>query len=150
MITSRPTSVMHSLPQPMAVSMNREQLNQFSGNHAAPVAPGSYSIPVRVDSSNASSKDPTLANYETPSFIHKKERQIDNNNSYDIGSLYSNPASPLAINQLPGTNSNTNLETNIQTDVATFRGELAGKEPHTDCEKAKIRKNIFDSFSLCR
>jgi hypothetical protein len=35
---------------------------------------GSYSIPVRIENSKVG--DPTLSKYETPSFIHKSEKQI--------------------------------------------------------------------------
>jgi hypothetical protein len=131
--------------------MQRQTLNAFSQPHntqpqpiqAQPVkiAEGAYSIPVNINSS-AKLNDPTLANYETPNFIHKSEKQLGGTAPYDINSLATNPASPLAIGQLPSYNAGSNLQNAVNNDITTFTHELAGNIRSTG-EKVNIRKKIY-------
>lgn len=148
-ITRRPTSIVSSLPVPEAISMHSQTLNSFAGAHniqpqsAQPVrvGNGAYSIPVQV-SKEAKVNDPTLANYETPSFIHKSEKQIDTNPPYDINSIASNPASAIAIHQLPSLNSSSDLQASVRNDIFAFTHELANAGKNTD-QKLNISKLIF-------
>jgi hypothetical protein len=80
-VESRPTSIVHPAPQPDVVQLPYHAYNAFKNEanpedfiNTAPRSPGSYAIPVKIDSNQI--QDPTLANYETPNFIHKSEKQI--------------------------------------------------------------------------
>ena len=80
-IESRPTAVMHPLPQPSGFKASQSTIEAFKTSkeeiaaQAEKLAPGAYSIPVRIQPET--NNDPTLSDYVTPSFIQsKKEKQI--------------------------------------------------------------------------
>jgi len=76
-ITGHKTGVAHPIPQPVTYAVNQLTVQAFAinspeeGSRPEELAPGAYSIPVKVGGSTIG--DATLSGYETPSFIHKKE-----------------------------------------------------------------------------
>lgn len=126
--------------------MQKQTLNAFNGippntlsSQPVKVAKGAYSIPVEINSA-AKINDPTLANYETPSFIHKSEKQIPNE-QYDINSYATHPSSPLAINQLPRYDGSSSIAEAVNNDITSFSHELSNNLRSAG-EKAGI-SNIY-------
>ena len=77
-ITSHPTVIKHEVPQPMGIGVHPAAAGAFAVDSAQTLAEkeripnGAYSIPVQINASSDSNKD----GYETPNFMHKKERKI--------------------------------------------------------------------------
>lgn len=82
-IDRHPTVISHQMPQPTTVAVNMQVAKAFAVDSADTLHDtklnklenGSYSIPVKIESSSAS--DPTLSSYETPNFISKKEKLLN-------------------------------------------------------------------------
>jgi hypothetical protein len=95
------TTVVHPVPQPTNYAVHQDAARTFDLSseihaEAAKINPGSYSIPVKIGPSN----DPTLSGYETPNFIHKGEKKMENNH----------PAGNIA----------PSLEDSMKQDIETF------------------------------
>jgi hypothetical protein len=77
-INSHATTIRHSTPQPLGIAVHPAAAAAFSVDSDQTLAmkqaipKGAYSIPVQISSSSNSNKE----GYETPSFMHKKERKI--------------------------------------------------------------------------
>jgi hypothetical protein len=78
-INSHSTTIRHATPQPTGVSVHPTAAAAFSVDSEQTLAMkqsipnGAYSIPVQISASSDSNKD----GYEAPSFIHKKEKKIE-------------------------------------------------------------------------
>jgi hypothetical protein len=85
-IEAHPTVIMNPQIQPAIYKSTPDVTNAFNVDSAQvhqelevqkqKLNPGSYSTPIKMQS--GAINDPTLAGYETPNFIHKKEKEINN------------------------------------------------------------------------
>jgi hypothetical protein len=96
------TAVVHPVPQPTNYAVHQQAAKAFdvsSEVHAesAKIKSGSYSIPVKIGPST----DSTLSGYETPNFIHKGEKRMENDH----------PAGHM---------SEPSLEDSMKHDIETF------------------------------
>ena len=77
-INSHPTIIRHQTPQPSNIGVHPAAAGAFSVDSAQTLAEkqhipiGAYSIPVQMNASSDANKD----GYETPNFMHKKERKV--------------------------------------------------------------------------
>lgn len=83
-----------------------------------PTAPGAYSIPVKIQ--GGAIKDPTLANYENPTFIHTGEKVLPKQNIH---------AAPLIDPKV-------HMEQSIKQDIQTFISQFDNAKDKT--ERSKI------------
>lgn len=104
------TGVSHPVPQPVSYGVSGHVAEAFA-HHEEEVAPtlnqGSYSIPVSLQGGQLN--DPTLSGYETPSFIHLGEKQIDASNIHSD-----------AITSDPAVHLKNTMEGDIETFVKQF------------------------------
>jgi hypothetical protein len=78
-IDRHPTVITHPIAQPVSSSVPSAASAQLSAgynpsppNELERLSPGAYSIPVKIQ--GGALNDPTLAGYESPNFISKKEK----------------------------------------------------------------------------
>jgi hypothetical protein len=76
-----------------------------------PLNPGAYSIPVKIQGGVV--KDPTLSGYETPSFIHKKETTIPDNNNKPTDTV-------------------TSMKDTMEKDIQTFISQFDNSKDKND------------------
>jgi hypothetical protein len=84
-IDRHPTVITHPLLQPLSSSVPSNASKALSANmipspqnELEALSPGAYSIPVKIQ--GGALNDPTLSGYESPNFIHKKEKVIPSAN----------------------------------------------------------------------
>ena len=132
------TSIVHPIPQPLNYAMHPQAAQAFHvsqqeiQSQAAKLTPGAYSIPVKIQ--GGAINDPTLSGYETPNFIHMKEKQIPAQGSHPLeNTQHINPEVDMknAINQ------------DIQTFVAQF-DNAHDKQERTNICKQHIKKINFN------
>ena len=80
-INRHPTVIRHQVPQPVNIGVHEDTTRAFSvdpsetlADERNKIAKGAYSIPIKI--SNGAIKDPTLSGYETPNFISKSEKKL--------------------------------------------------------------------------
>lgn len=93
-INSHPTVIKHQIPQPTNIGVQTEVAKAFAINPAETLADkkikSGYSIPIKIES--GAINDPTLASYETPNFIHKKDTIINGSGvGSSMGTFVLNP-----------------------------------------------------------
>ena len=123
------TTVVHPVPQQANYQVHPGAAKAFGMTNsdmqteAERMTPGAYSIPVKIG--GTASNDPTLSGYETPSFIHKGEKQIPLHN---IHSVNANPE--------------VDMQTTIQNDIQNFVSQF--DNAHDKDERTKIcKQKIF-------
>jgi hypothetical protein len=123
------TSVVHPIPQPTNYGLHPQAAQAFQVSHqeiqseAAKLTPGAYSIPVKIQ--GGAINDPTLSGYETPNFIHMKEKQLPTNGSH-------------AQADIQHINPETHMQNAIQQDIQTFVAQF--DNAHDKQERTKICK----------
>lgn len=80
-INRHPTVIRHQVPQPVNIGVHEDTTRAMAVDPSQTLADkilktgnGAYSIPVKI--STGAIKDPTLSGYETPSFISKGEKKV--------------------------------------------------------------------------
>lgn len=133
-VESHSTAVMHPMIQPKTMVSSPDVTQAFSMDHfqyqipEAKLNPGAYSIPIRIQ--GGAINDPTLAGYETPSFIHKNEKILSENQNQRAQSQNSG-------SQIPG-NPQTVLTNSINNDINEFVSQFDNAKDKT--EKSNICK----------
>lgn len=81
-INRHPTVIRHQVPQPVNIGVHEDTTRAMAVDPAQTLADkiklngnGAYSIPIKI--SNGAIKDPTLSGYETPNFISKGEKKVE-------------------------------------------------------------------------
>lgn len=80
-INRHPTVIRHQVPQPVNIGVHEDTTRAMAVDPAETLADaqkrglnGAYSIPIKI--STGAIKDPTLSGYETPNFISKGEKKL--------------------------------------------------------------------------
>jgi hypothetical protein len=121
-IESRPTVIMNPQIQPATYKSTPDVTNAFNVDSADVHAemesqkqrlqPGAYSTPIKIQS--GSINDPTLTGYETPNFIHKREKQIPQSQAQQL-------LDPQA-----------NLQVEAQKDIQTIMSQFENVQDKND------------------
>jgi len=128
-ITSHKTGVAHPIPQPVTYAVNPLTSQAFAIDagqvqQQAAIPNGSYSIPVQI--SGEASQDPTLSGYESPSFIHKKEKIHTQN---EIKKTINSPESTIS----------ETMEADIKTFIGQFENAKDKEERTQVLMQGKVR-----------
>jgi len=88
-INRHPTVIRHQVPQPVNIGVHEDTTRAMAVDPAETLAEaqknslnGAYSIPIKI--STGAIKDPTLSGYETPNFISKGEKKIQESSEEQI------------------------------------------------------------------
>ena len=114
-INSHSTVIKHETPQPKGLGVHPATAGAFSVDSAQTrsVPNGSYSTPVQY---NEGKNEGAMNGFETPSFMHKKERKIQESESNQEG------------NQSEASNNNMDpavfLKTNMEKDISDFTAQF--------------------------
>ena len=114
-INSHATAIRHATPQPKGLGVHPATAGAFSVDSAQTrsVPNGSYSTPVQY---NEGKNEGAMNGFETPSFMHKKERKIQESESNQEG------------NQSEASNNNMDpavfLKTNMEKDISDFTAQF--------------------------
>ena len=114
-INSHPTIIRHETPQPKGLGVHPATAGAFSVDSAQTladkqnVANGSYSTPVQYNEGNGNNQG-AMKGYETPSFIHKKEKKIQESESNESTTSNMDPA--------------VFLKTNMEKDISDFTAQF--------------------------
>ncbi len=112
-VKSHSTVVMHPEPQPTGTSVSPQVAAAFAmdspslPNQPSTLSPGAYSIPIQIQ--GGAIKDPTLAGYETPNFIHTREKMLNENGKNSEQSAID----PVNL-----------LRDNVQNDIQSFMNQF--------------------------
>jgi hypothetical protein len=112
-INSHPTIIRHETPQPKGLGVHPATAGAFSVDSAQTLAykqnnaNGSYSTPVQYNEGN---NQGAMKGYETPSFIHKKEKKIQESESNESTASNMDPA--------------VFLKTNMEKDISDFTAQF--------------------------
>lgn len=135
-VSSHATTIRHATPQPTGIQVTGHNAAAFGVDseqtlamHQQQAIPhGAYSIPVQISASADYNKD----GYETPSFIHKKEKQI-NDSVENQGAVASfdplNGSSSNPLNIDPAEFLKSSMEEDIHEFTAQF--DKDGKSSNT-------------------
>lgn len=127
-VKSRPTVVMNPVPQPVSYGASKQVAGAFASeeqqhpekSEMERMSPGGYSIPVQIG--NGPSTGPTMAGYETPSFIHKGEKAVPS----------------FGVHKQPHLSTPDHLKQEIEKDTNLFVSQFDNVNDSLD--KSKIRK----------
>lgn len=131
-ITSRSTSVAHAnqinaLTQGTTAGPNSQAMFQ---SEAGKLAQGQLAIPVKIQSSSRTSAD---NNYETPVFIHKEQKELNNAGVEDIIKV---PQTPMVTP--------VNLAKTIANDAKAVKDSLSAAKTYKEkVEACKFYKFIY-------
>jgi len=110
-INRHPTVIRHQVPQPVNIGVHEDTTRAMAVDPSLTLADkinetknGAYSIPVKI----RTIKDPTLSGYETPNFISKGEKKVQE--STEEQSLNMDPA--------------TFLKKNMEKDIGQFLAQF--------------------------
>ena len=127
-INNHSTVIRHPFPQPTNVGVSSEVARAFAAQQTdEPFQQknGAYSIPVKI--SQGAIKDATLSGYETPNFIHKGERKVEE--TVQEGLSNSDPS--------------TFLKSNMEKDITQFVSQFDNaKDKNERLQACKLKKNI--------
>ena len=128
-INSHPTIIRHETPQPKGLGVHPATAGAFSVDSAQTladkqnVANGSYSTPVQYNEGN---NEGAMKGYESPSFIHKKERKIQESEA--------NQSEAEASSMDPAVFLKANMEKDISDFTAQFDNTKDKAERITACK----------------
>lgn len=127
-ITKHPTVIKHQVPQPTTVGVHENTARAMSIDPSQTLedarnnlAKGAYSIPVKI--SNGAIKDPTLSGYETPNFISKGEKKIQESSEEQ----FSANIDPAIF-----------LKKNMEKDIGQFLSQFENSKDKTERIQACI------------
>jgi len=112
-INSHATAIRHTTPQPKGLGVHPAAAGAFAVDSAQTLADkqhipnGSYSTPVQYNEGNNGG---AMKGYESPSFIHKKERKMEESNGNE--SEFSN-MDPAVF-----------LKSNMERDISDFTAQF--------------------------
>ena len=126
-INKHPTVIRHQTPQPVNVGVHEDASRAMAVNPSLTLADkiqktgnGAYSIPVKI--STGAIKDPTLSGYETPNFISKGEKKIQEASEEQITNV-----DPAIF-----------LKKNMEKDIGEFLAKFDNAKDKTERIKACI------------
>jgi len=127
-INRHPTVIRHQTPQPVHIGVHEDTTRAMAIDPAqtladAPKNKGGYSIPIKI--TNGAIKDPTLSGYETPNFISKGEKKIQEK----VGEESFSNVDPAIF-----------LKKNMEKDIGEF---VAKFENSKDKEERTLTCNYF-------
>jgi len=135
-INRHPTVIRHQIPQPTNVGVNAVASSAFAVDPAQTLADhklqnGAYSIPVQI--SSGAIKDPTLSGYETPNFIHKGEKKIQETSEETMNNI--DPAKFL--------------KSNMEKDIGNFLAQFDNAKDKSERTKSLIegKKQLQNQMS---
>jgi len=112
-INKHSTVIRHQTPQPVNIGVHEDTSRAMAFDPSETLADarnampdGAYSIPIKI--SNGAIKDPTLSGYETPNFIAKGEKKIQESNQEQMENV--DPA--------------TFLKKNMEKDIGQFLAQF--------------------------
>jgi hypothetical protein len=137
-INKHSTVITHPVPQPTAVMVPQEtnramavDPSQTLPDSNAVLSDGAYSIPVKINSS--ASRDPTLSGYETPNFISKNEKKINQFSQEE----FSNNIDVAVY-----------LKGNMEKDITHFLTNLESKKNKSEKANECMILNIYKYYIL--
>lgn len=137
-INSHPTVIKHETPQPRGLGVHPATAGAFSVDSAQTLAmaerekvpQGAYSIPVQMNAASDANKD----GYETPNFMHKKERKIQESNQSESQSQTGTDS------QDPAVFLKSSMEKDINDFTAQFDNTRDKAERIAACKNFALKK----------
>ncbi len=141
-INRHPTVIRHQVPQPVNIGVHEDTTRAFSvdpsetlADERNKIAKGAYSIPIKI--SNGAIKDPTLSGYETPNFISKSEKKLQESSQEQMENVD------------PSVFLKTNMEKDIGRFVAQFDNSKDKAERIQSCKLITILDLILLNYFFC-
>jgi hypothetical protein len=132
-INKHSTVIRHQVPQPVNIGVHEDTTRAMAVDPAQTLADkiklnrsGAYSIPIKI--SNGAIKDPTLSGYETPNFISKGEKKVEETSEEQ------------ALNVDPA----VFLKANMEKDIGQFLAQFDNAKDKAE----RIKACIYFRFSV--
>lgn len=126
-ITKHPTVIRHQIPQPVNIGVHEDTTRAMAvdpsetlDDDKRKMANGAYSIPIKI--SNGAIKDPTLSGYETPNFISKGEKKLQESSGEQLENV-----DPAIF-----------LKKNMEKDIGQFLAQFDNSKDKTERIQACI------------
>ncbi len=134
-INRHSTVIRHQVPQPVNIGVHEDTTRAFAVDPAETLADarnkmanGAYSIPIKI--SNGSFKDPTLSGYETPNFISKGEKKLQESSQEQMENV-----DPAVF-----------LKANMEKDIGQFLAQFDNAKDKT--ERIQACNFFFSTLNL--